>query len=360
MPVVLPPLVAILPYVPPTLTDALTRLRQDIFDQAGASPRWADGDLTRAIDRALDQYSFVVPWIQAALVPAVANSRLYTLPAAIIAPPQPSWWVEEVEYPQGFYPRRLVPFRERLQPPLGTPAAPGAVLSPSAGVLNGSYTYVVTYLGVGGETAASPVSPTVFVPHQQATLTLPLGPSPYCLARTIYRTSGAGSTFLFLATVADNTTTLYTDNLSDGGLGTAVTPAADSTASVPLVELALTNAQLPAAGTTDLVAITYASKHVINASGTTVPEQHHDVVLLGAAAYACLAFQVQTNDLFEYQDGQLRDRVDETKAPEHWLSAGKSLLAMFNQRLEDVKRQRDAGAAAVSQWGSVPNRWQWT
>jgi hypothetical protein len=268
--------------------------------------------------------------------------------------------VEEVEYPQGFYPRRLVPFRERLQPPLGTPAAPGAVLSALGGVLNGRYSYVVTFLGVGGETSASPTSGTVFVPHQQATLTLPLGPSPYCSGRNIYRTSGVGSTFLYLATVADNTITLYTDNTSDGGLGTATAPTTDSTASVPLVELSLSNTQLPAVGTTDLICITYASKHVINASGTTVPEQHHDVVLLGAAAYACLAFQVPTNDLFEYQDGQLRDRVDETKAPEHWLATGKTLLAMFNQRIEDVKRQRDAGAAAVSQWGAVPNRWQWT
>ena len=47
-------------------------------------------------------------------------------------------------------------------------------------------------------------------------------------------------------------------------------------------------------------AVTYASKHVLAANGTTVPEQHHDVVLLGAAAYACLAFQVPTNDLFRY------------------------------------------------------------
>jgi hypothetical protein len=343
MPVYLGPTPSTLPYVPPTLSDALTRLRQDIFDQAGASPRWADSDLSRAIDRALDQYSFVVPWIQAALIPAVANSRLYTLPPAIVAPPQPAWWVEDVEYPEGFYPRRLVPFRERLQPPLGTPAAPVATVLTPAGVLNGNYQYVVTFTGVGGETAASAVSNTVAAALKQVSITLPLGPGPYTSARNIYRTAAGGTTFLFLAQIADNTTTTYTDNTADGGLGVAVAPSSDSTGSVPLVELSLTNAQLPAAGTTDLIGITYASKHVINASGTTVPEQHHDVVLLGAAAYACLSFQVPTNDLFEYQDGQLRDRVDETKAPEHWLATGKTLLNLFTQRLEDVKRQRDAG-----------------
>jgi hypothetical protein len=91
-----------------------------------------------------------------------------------------------------------------------------------------------------------------------------------------------------------------------------------------------------------------------------VPEQHHDVVLLGAAAYACLAYQVPTNDMFIYQDGEMRDKVDEQRTPEHWLAAGTSLLALFKERLEEVKRQRDAGHAAVAQWGAVPARWGWT
>lgn len=96
------------------------------------------------------------------------------------------------------------------------------------------------------------------------------------------------------------------------------------------------------------------------ANGTTIPEQHHDIVLLGAAAHACLAIQIPTNDLFDYQDGELRDRVSEIKTPEHWLAAGKNLMAMFEARIKEIKEQRDAGFAELTQWGSVPSRWQWT
>lgn len=363
MPIVLlPPAPAYPAFAPPTLADALARLRQDIFDQAGPAPRWQDADLTRAIDRALDQYSFVMPWTQVALVPGVGGSRLYTLPPAVLAPPQPSWWVESVEYPSGCYPRKMVPFKEYVQPPLGTPPAPTAAQNGlAAGVLNGTYQYVVTFLGVGGETAASAPSGSIFVPHGQVNVTLPVGPAPYCMGRNIYRTAGSGAPpYLFVAGVADNATTTYLDLVGDGGLGATAAPVADSTAGVPLVELQLPNDRLPDASNPQPLAITYASKHVLGAAGTTIPEQHHDVVLLGAAAYACLAFQVPTNDLFEYQDGELRDRVSEVKTPEHWQAAGQALLALFKERLEDVRRQRDAASAATAQWGSVPSRWQWT
>ena len=83
-------------------------------------------------------------------------------------------------------------------------------------------------------------------------------------------------------------------------------------------------------------------------------------MLLGAAAYACLAYTVPTNDLFHYQDGELRDQVDETKTPANWQAMGKTLLGLFESRLEEVKRQRDATYADVAQWGSVSARWHWT
>ncbi|MDB5074102.1 MAG: hypothetical protein JWO42_281, partial [Chloroflexi bacterium] len=359
---------AVLRFSAPTLADALVRLRQDIFDQAGASPRWQDGDLTRAIDRALDQYSFVMPWTQVALVPAVGGSRLYavpTAPGATQIPGQagagPSWWVESVEYPTGLFPRRMVPYRELLQPLLGTPPAPGATLNGvTPGALNGTYQYVVTYLGIAGETAVSTPSASLLVPHQQTIVSLPLGPLPYCTGRNVYRTTGSGSPpYLLVAMIADNSTTSFVDTLGDGALGIPA-PVADGSLNVPLLELQIADSRLPSPTNPGSLAVTYASKHVLAANGTTVPEQHHDVVLLGAAAYACLAFQVPTNDLFEYQDGELRDRVSEVKTPEHWQATGSALLALFKERLEEVKRQRDAAYAATSQWGSVPSRWQWT
>jgi hypothetical protein len=218
---------------------------------------------------------------------------------------------------------------------------------------------MVTYLGIAGETVVSAPSASLAVSHQQVVVSLPLGPLPYCTARTLYRTAGSGSPpYLFLETIADNTTSSFVDTIGDGGLGGSA-PVADGTFNVPLLELQIPDSRLPDPTNPGVLAVTYASKHLLAMNGTTVPEQHHDVVLLGAAAYACLAFQVPTNDLFEYQDGELRDRVSEVKTPEHWQATGKALLALFKERLEDVKQQRDAAYAATSQWGSVPSRWQW-
>jgi hypothetical protein len=164
--------------------------------------------------------------------------------------------------------------------------------------------------------------------------------------------------YLLVGTVADNTTTAFADNVADGSLGVPA-PAADSTLNVPLVEMQLSTAELPDPASPGTAQLVYASKHVLAANGTTVPEQHHDVVLLGAAAYACLAFQVGTNDLFDYQDGVMRDQVHESKTPEHWLTVGTGLLKQFQARLQEVKQQRDAAYAAVAQWGAVARRWSW-
>jgi hypothetical protein len=367
MPLVIPSSVGGLPYAAPCLTDALTRLRQDLFDQTSMNPsRWQDSDLTRAIDRALDQYSFVVPWIQVALVQAVGGVRLVAVPTVLnpsgvvgSSGSGPSWWVEQCEYPTGFFPRFVVPFLEMVQPCLGVPTAPVLAQAGGTGGLNGQYNYVVTYNGIGGETAISPAGYVSGLSNGSVLVTLPLGPLPYCLGRNLYRTNGTGQPpYQLVTTIADDTTTSYLDVTADGSLGVQA-PAADSTAGVPLVEMQLSDAELPDPTDPGTVQLTYASKHILAANGTTVPEQHHDVVLLGAAAYACLAYQVTANDLFDYQDGVMRDQVHQAKTPEHWLAVGNNLLAQFKGRLEDVKQQRDAAYAAVSQWGAVARRWSW-
>lgn len=361
MPLILPSAPPALPFAAPTLADALARLRQDLFDQLAAdptlAPRWQDGDLTRALDRALDRYSAVAPWLQTALLPAVAGRRLYPVPPAIGGP---AWWVESVDYPAGHYPRAFVPFRELAQPALGTPAAPVASAAGS-GAIAGLYRYRVTFLGIAGESVPSAPSASVAGPGDGVCLTLSLGPDPYCAGRAIYRTpaNGADGTQQLVATIADNTTTSYSDAAPDAALG-APMPEADSTRNAPLLELRIPDSLLPGVAAPGSLAVTYAAKHVWAANGTTIPEQHHDVVLLGAAAHACLAYQVPTNDLFDYQDGELHDRVNEVKTPDHWQAAGTALLARFEARLADVKRRREAGAASVAQWGSVPARWQWT
>ncbi len=174
------------------------------------------------------------------------------------------------------------------------------------------------------------------------------------MARNVYRSSGAGGPRL-AGQILDNTSTSWTDAVADGALGAAA-PAADTTANLMQFTLKLSAARLPQ-DTSGTLTVTYAQKHQLAPAGTSIPEQHHDAIILGAAAYAMLAYQAPTNDLFEYQDGELRDRVDERDVSGHWLAAGQRALTDFQARLEAIKRQRNAGVAAVAQWGDVPVRW---
>jgi hypothetical protein len=57
---------------------------------------------------------------------------------------------------------------------------------------------------------------------------LPISDDPQVIARRIYRTIGGGSRFLFVRQINDNTTTTFTDNLADSGLGLATPPLAGS------------------------------------------------------------------------------------------------------------------------------------
>ena len=110
----------------PTLSEAIADLRQDLFDRtqnlpAGTSQRWADDDLARALDRAVDEYSFVSPLVQAVMAATLPYTRAYAFPSG-------AWWIESVEYPTGFWPVQLVPFEESITPSLGTPPAAGVVV----------------------------------------------------------------------------------------------------------------------------------------------------------------------------------------------------------------------------------------
>lgn len=86
----------------------------------------------------------------------------------------------------------------------------------AAGVLTGAYTYKVTFVNVWGETHGA-TSAVVNPAAQQVSLTnIPLGPSG-TTARRVYRTlaGGADETQRRVTTIADNTTTTYTDNSTD-------------------------------------------------------------------------------------------------------------------------------------------------
>ena len=95
----------------------------------------------------------------------------------------------------------------------------------------------------------------------------------------------------------------------------------------------------------------------MDANGSTIPEIHRDIIVLGACAYAMEAYQVPTNDNFEFQDGGLRDHVDDTAIPSAWLTAAKNRMDQFLARLEEIKQQRDFAASARVHWGDIAVRY---
>ncbi|MBP7806995.1 hypothetical protein KA047_00675 [Candidatus Saccharibacteria bacterium] len=106
-----------------------------------------------------------------------------------------------------------------LDPPA---SALTATASATAGNLNGTYTYVVTYTTFAGETLPGPTSSSVAPASKQVDLTaIPTGPAG-TKSRKIYRTTrqvdGVTTGWRFLTEIADNTTTVYTDDTADTSL----------------------------------------------------------------------------------------------------------------------------------------------
>lgn len=134
---------------------------------------------------------------------------------------------------------------------LASPAAPG-------NVTNGAHRYLVTFVTASGETDAGAASSAVTVADKtvngQVSLTsIPLG-GGLVTARKIYRTAAAGSTYLLLATISDNTTTVYTDNVADASLG-ASAPSTNSTED-PYLTTLITVARMTCEDTTKRKLIT--------------------------------------------------------------------------------------------------------
>lgn len=124
--------------------------------------------------------------------------------------------------------------------------APGvitaALASPAAAgnVENGAHRYLATFVTADGETEAGLISAAVTVADKTvngkvALTSIPLG-GDAVTSRKLYRTAANGSTYLLLATIADNTTTAYTDNIADASLG-AQAPTTNGTEDPMLVRL---------------------------------------------------------------------------------------------------------------------------
>ena len=108
------------------------------------------------------------------------------------------------------------PAPTELTAALASPAVAGNVTA-------GAHRYRVTFITDDGETEGGTVSAAVTVANAavngKVELTaIPIG-GALVTSRKIYRTVSAGTEYLLLATIADNTTTIYTDNIADASLG---------------------------------------------------------------------------------------------------------------------------------------------
>lgn len=109
----------------------------------------------------------------------------------------------------------------------------GIESSPGAGnIANGSYKYKITFLYDGyQESNGQDTQLSVTVgsgPSKISLSSIPTGATDQGVtARKIYRTQAGGSTFYYVATISDNTTTTYTDNTADGSLDTTLTIPTD-------------------------------------------------------------------------------------------------------------------------------------
>lgn len=123
------------------------------------------------------------------------------------------------------------------------PSAPAVALASPAAAGNlsaGAYRWRVTFVTADGETEGGTVSAAVTVANPavngQAALTgIPLGGS-LVTARKLYRTTAGGSSYLLLATISDNTTTTYADNIADSSLG-AGAPSINTTSDPQITRL---------------------------------------------------------------------------------------------------------------------------
>src|SRR5438067_7700820 len=200
------------------LADIETLVRDDLFDPAGASQRWATSDIDRAIDKAVERYTEYYPNIAWADMATEPYQRTYPYPTSWNLN-YPVLWIERVLFP-------LQVYGSYFTPP-GAGMAASAVSGSGLGI--GAYQYAVTLLSQGGETTPSPVaSVTTTSGNQKVNLSaIPLGPAQpnnpgiatnTVIGRNLYRSMVGGSTLYLVATIGDNTTTTYTDTTADSSL----------------------------------------------------------------------------------------------------------------------------------------------
>ena len=132
------------------------------------------------------------------------------------------------------------------------------------------------------------------------------------------------------------------------------------TAGTDVFRLEIPPEQYPPDTTSYYIEVRYALKHQLDGSGTTIPERHWDALYDGAKVAAIDIYLSNINDNFVYADGQLRDRVDDTKSVEAWRAFRDLLEARFAQRLKQIRDEQIQSARFTPAWGDKPLRWERT
>ncbi len=384
------------------LSDIEAAVRLDLFDPASATQRWQLADIDRGIDKAVDRYSAYYPNIAQVDMSTQPYQRTYPYPSSFNAN-YPVFWIERILYPLQVYGSQFLP----------PTSGPTLTAIAGSGLGAGIYQYAVSCLSQGGETTPSPGSTVTTtsvngkvqltnIPTSPAQPAIPGIATNQVIGRNIYRSLLNGSILYYLATIPDNTTTSYTDSAADNtltgmpqppkvntsgvmfwppiersfnefsnlfdstaalaaggnmGINGAIGPSAGPTGTIePAFTLQLSTAELPKDSTL-IMRVFYATKHQLDANGSTIPEIHRDIIALGATAYCMEAYSIPTNDNFDFQDGGLRDRVDDTKIPLAWAAATAAKMQQFETRLLEIKQQRDFASSARVRWGDIPYRW---
>ena len=348
---------------PLAISDFLTALRADLFDTLASSttPRWSDADLTRALDRSLNRYSQVSPNLQAVQLAGSPQINQYPIPAG-------AWYVDAVEYPFNLFPKVYCPFVQKKTPQIANPiagvvmtltATAGGLVPPSLASFSPTqYTYTWLTAG-GGESLPSPAPyPSVVVGAPSIVVISGIPTGPYgTVTRNLYRSRVTGGLAL-AGSIPDNTSSSFTDNTPDNLL-LGPLPPQNTTAGQDIIELAIDPSAYPTQQT-DTLELLYATRHTLDVSGTSVPERHWPVLYQGAHAYAVHAYVQAVADNFEWVDGHLRDRVDDTKSAILWQKNSYELMQRYDQAIKLVKEESNAFISSRMQWGDTPLRWNWT
>ena len=147
--------------------------------------------------------------------------------------------------------RRYTPEDQNIDYPRVAPGVISVALASPAlagNVTNGAHRWLATFTSTLGETEAGAVSAEITVTDNavngKVELTaIPIGPL-LTTSRKLYRTAAGGTVYKLLATISDNTATVYTDDVADGSLGanapsvnTAIDKGFDYVAGLQDVEL---------------------------------------------------------------------------------------------------------------------------